>query len=243
MGLRSPNHERDLTSTARAGCHQRLPLTAASVQRGRAAAVAPGGHRVVESSRGVCISLIILVHDRKGMRSKVINMAAVIGELGDEAAKPKKHFKTAVVIAPPVLLALIIAALWVFGGLPNPFGLTKHTSVGSPEKDAKDVGHSASIIIELPELVANLNVPGRRPAYIKLKASVELGKAEDQVVFAAIQPHVMDLFQTYLRELHPEELRGSAGTYRLREELINRINVSIAPGKIVNLLFSELLIQ
>ena len=29
-------------------------------------------------------------------------------------------------------------------------------------------------------------------------------------------PRLLDLFQTYLREMRPEELRGSQGTYRLR---------------------------
>ncbi len=173
-----------------------------------------------------------------------MNMPATTGELGDEATKPKKHFKkTAVIIAVPALLALAIAGLWIFGVLHNPFGSTKHDTAGSPDKAVKDVAHSAPIIIELPEMVANLNAPGRRPAYIKLKAEVELDKAEDKAVFTAIQPHVMDLFQTYLREIHPEELRGSAGTYRLREELLTRINTAISPGRIVDLLFSELLVQ
>jgi flagellar FliL protein len=51
------------------------------------------------------------------------------------------------------------------------------------------------------------------------------------------------LFQTYLREMRPEELRGSAGTYRLREELLARANVALAPVRVVDVLFSELLVQ
>ena len=45
-------------------------------------------------------------------------------------------------------------------------------------------------------------------------------------------PRLQDLFQTYLREMRPEELRGSAGTYRLREELIARANVAVAPARV-----------
>jgi flagellar FliL protein len=70
-----------------------------------------------------------------------------------------------------------------------------------------------------------------------------LAKPEDQAIFAAAQPRVIDLFQTYLREMRPEELRGSAGTYRLREELIARANIAVAPARVVDVLFTELLVQ
>jgi flagellar FliL protein len=56
-------------------------------------------------------------------------------------------------------------------------------------------------------------------------------------------PRLLDLFQTYLREMRPEELRGSAGTWRLREELIARANIAIAPARVTDVLFTELLVQ
>ena len=56
-------------------------------------------------------------------------------------------------------------------------------------------------------------------------------------------PRIQDLFQTYLREMHPDELRGSAGIYRLREELLARANIAVAPAHINNILFTQLLIQ
>jgi flagellar FliL protein len=56
-------------------------------------------------------------------------------------------------------------------------------------------------------------------------------------------PRLQDLFQTYLREMHPEELRGAAGTYRLREELIDRASIAASPAKVKDVLFTELLIQ
>ena len=56
-------------------------------------------------------------------------------------------------------------------------------------------------------------------------------------------PRLLDLFQTYMREMRPEELRGAAGTYRLREELIARANIAVAPAHIVDVLFTEMLVQ
>ena len=54
---------------------------------------------------------------------------------------------------------------------------------------------------------------------------------------------MVDLFQTYLREMRPDELRSSSGTYRLREELLARANLVSAPAQVVDVLFSELLVQ
>ena len=58
-----------------------------------------------------------------------------------------------------------------------------------------------------------------------------------------LMPRLLDLFQTYLREMRPEELRGSAGTYRLREELIARANIAVAPTRILDVLFPEMIVQ
>jgi flagellar FliL protein len=38
-------------------------------------------------------------------------------------------------------------------------------------------------------------------------------------------------------------LKGSAGIYRLREELLARVNNAIAPGKVNDVLFKEMLVQ
>lgn len=70
-----------------------------------------------------------------------------------------------------------------------------------------------------------------------------LARKEDAVTVQAAMPRVLDLFQGYLREVRPEELRGSAGTYRLREELVARVNVAAAPARVLDVLFTELLVQ
>ena len=171
-------------------------------------------------------------------------MEAVMSDSGDGTAKPKKQSKKmAIIIAAPLALVSLIAALWFCNIIPSPFASAKPASLPSPDKSAKVAAHPVPIFIEVPEMVANLNAPGRRPAYVKLKAQIELPKAEDRAVFAAAQAHIIDLFQTYIRDMHPEELRGSAGTYRLRSELIARVNIAIAPERVTDVLFSELLVQ
>jgi flagellar FliL protein len=101
----------------------------------------------------------------------------------------------------------------------------------------------APIFAELPDIIANLNGGPRRTVYVKLRARLELAKPEDEALVQAAMPRLLDLFQTYLREMRPEELRSSAGTYRLREELMARANIALAPARAQDLLFTEILIQ
>jgi flagellar FliL protein len=56
-------------------------------------------------------------------------------------------------------------------------------------------------------------------------------------------PRVADIFQTYLRELRPSDLNGSAGLFRLREELTKRVNLAVAPSEISAVLFKEIVVQ
>jgi flagellar FliL protein len=54
---------------------------------------------------------------------------------------------------------------------------------------------------------------------------------------------VLDAFQIYLRELRPEDLEGSAGILRVKEELLRRINLAIQPPLATDILFKEVIIQ
>ncbi len=133
------------------------------------------------------------------------------------------------------------AGLWLAGllpGLPGPGG------GAAPEAEgAEAAAPPPPAFLDLPDVVANLNTTGRRPVYVKLRSKLELARAEDAAAVQAAMPRLLDLYATYLREMRPEELRGSAGTQRLREELVARANLAVAPARIVDLLFVEILVQ
>ena len=59
----------------------------------------------------------------------------------------------------------------------------------------------------------------------------------------AALPYVLDSFQTYLRELRAAELEGSAGMFRLREELMKRVNLAIAPARVRAVLVRDIILQ
>jgi flagellar protein FliL len=158
--------------------------------------------------------------------------AAPDGE-DEAAAKPKRKL-------PLKLIGIAAAALLLVGGGVAGFFMLHGAKEG--QQAAEPVKPVA--FFDLPDLLVNLsNVGSDKTQYLKVKIVLEL---PDQTMVAQVQPvmpRVVDAFQTYLRELRPEDLEGSAGLYRLREELTRRINVAIAPSRINAVLFKEFVVQ
>ena len=111
------------------------------------------------------------------------------------------------------------------------------------EGEEGDCASGRAVFYDLQELLVNLNTGGRKSSFLKIRISLELASARDKAKMDAIMPRVIDNFQTYLRELRLDDLKGSAGMYRLREELLVRVNVAAAPAKIKDVLFKEMLVQ
>ena len=143
-----------------------------------------------------------------------------------------------ILLAAPIALVGIAAGLWFAGIAPRLLGL-QHPTAATTEA-AKP---PTPLYLDLPEIITNLNSNPRRPSYIKLQARLELTSKEDEERVKSAMPRLQDLFQTYLRDMHPEEMSGSAGTYRLREELLARANLAAAPAHVVDVLFVQVLIQ
>jgi flagellar FliL protein len=92
-------------------------------------------------------------------------------------------------------------------------------------------------------MTVNLNSEGGDESFMRLTIALEV---EDQKMMTTIQPKmakVIDAFQVYLRELRRSDLEGSAGIYRLKEELLRRVNLAIAPASVESVLFKEILVQ
>lgn len=82
-----------------------------------------------------------------------------------------------------------------------------------------------------------------RQPIIKIKVVLEIADAKVSDEIKPLLPRVEDAFQVFMRELRPSDLEGSAGMYRLKEELLRRVNVTVFPAKIDAVLFKELLVQ
>ncbi len=143
-----------------------------------------------------------------------------------------------------LLLPIIAAVVLLVGGGGTAVALLTDIPaklMGGKAAAAEGAGLPGSV--DLPEIIANLNPGSHRTAFVKLKAKLALSSKADEARVHEAEGQVLDLFQTYLRDMRPEELRGSAGVYRLREELIARANIAVAPAHITDILFLEMLVQ
>ena len=105
------------------------------------------------------------------------------------------------------------------------------------------VAAAHTFIFNLPPMIINLNNEQEGEALMKLTVALEVA---NESMMVEIQPRlakVVDAFQVYLRELRRSDLEGSAGVYRLKEELLRRVNVAIYPSRVEAVLFKELLVQ
>lgn len=110
------------------------------------------------------------------------------------------------------------------------------------EKGAEGEHPAGSAFLKVPDLIVNLSSSGQ-PRYLRLSIQLELKDEADMKKVEAVLPRVIDQFQTYLRELRLEDLRGSKGIYRLQMELLARVNAAAAPVEVKDVLFQEILIQ
>ncbi|MEI7573699.1 MAG: flagellar basal body-associated FliL family protein [Phenylobacterium sp.] len=95
----------------------------------------------------------------------------------------------------------------------------------------------------LPNMVANMQAADGRPTYLKLKITLEAPNQEAADMIQPALPRIQDMFQGFLRELRPEDLQGSQGTFQLRREVLRRINLVIAPARVNSVLIEEMLIS
>jgi flagellar protein FliL len=190
---------------------------------------------------------------------------------GGEAPARKKFSgkKLVLFVIFPLLLVLGGAAAAFFAGVftptetqaeEDPHGEAKPDAHGKPDAHAKPDAHGAEakadahggghgapgaggLFFNVPDMVVNLNSTGRRPSFLKISISIEVGRPEDVPEIEKVMPRIVDNFQVYLRELRLEDLRGSAGVYRLREELLLRVGIAAQPVQVKDVLFREMLIQ
>jgi flagellar FliL protein len=149
-----------------------------------------------------------------------------------EVAAPKGKLKL-IIAAVAVLLIVSSAATWFF--------FFRHHG---DEAHAEAAPAKPPVFVEVPEMLVNLvGSPGERVQYLKVRVVLEMKEDRQVDAIKPTMPRVTDIFQTYLRELRASDLNGSAGLFRLREELTRRVNTAIAPNQVNAVLFREIIVQ
>ncbi len=167
-------------------------------------------------------------------------------DLEEEERKGKR-----IIIIVVVLIGLLGAAgagLFFSGMLP--VGGAEEEVVAAPVEeeyaegeDGEAVSASGPVFYEMPEFIINLNTGGRGTSFLKMKVAIELPSEEMVPKIQAVEPRIADSLNTYLRELRASDLSGSSGLYRLREELLMRINKAMHPQQVNDVLFKEIIVQ
>jgi len=171
---------------------------------------------------------------------------AAEGEEGEEKPKGKFSKKLLLMILIPVALLLVGGGLYfsgiIGGGDDTHVEGEEHAGDGGHGESEDDEDKTNAAFFALPDFIVNLESnSGSR--FLKLRVQLELADEADLPAIEAITPRVIDQFQTYLREMRVQDLRGSAGIYRLRQELLYRVNIAAHPIKVTDVLFQEMLIQ
>ncbi|MFD2207665.1 flagellar basal body-associated FliL family protein [Kiloniella antarctica] len=156
-------------------------------------------------------------------------------------ARPKGGLsgkKLVLFVALPILILAAAAAGAYFTGMFAPKEAVEEEIV---EEVVPVIG--PAVFYEIPGFLINLIPSGNRDHFLKITISLELEQQTDIPLVEVVMPRIVDNFQVYLRELRIDDLSGTAGIQRLREELLIRANSATTPIKIKDVLFKEMLVH
>jgi flagellar FliL protein len=164
-----------------------------------------------------------------------------------EAGKAKRKIPGKLLVlfigAPVLVLALIVGGLFAFGVFGGDDEVAMAGQDAETGAETRRLDASQVIFVDLPEILVNLNSSERGQTYLKLKVALEVDRSVDPGRLMPLMPRIVDKFQVYLREMRIEDLNGSAGMFRLKEELRRRVNVAVHPIEVHDVLFKEMIVQ
>ncbi len=156
-----------------------------------------------------------------------------------ETAAPKENSSIKTWLSLKLMIVVAAAAI----GVGSAGGGVYYWLASRGEASAA-AGVRPPVFFDMPDVLVNLSSSGSgRTQYLKVKVVLELPNEAVKAQIQPLMPRLMDTFQTYLRELRATDLDGSAGLYRLKEELTRRVNAAIAPNRINAVLFKEIVVQ
>lgn len=94
---------------------------------------------------------------------------------------------------------------------------------------------------KMPDVIANIQSPDGHASYLKLKLTFECDDDTADLLKDSM-PRVNDILQGFMGELRPDDISSSAGDMQLRQEILRRINLILAPHKINAVLIEQKLI-
>ena len=139
------------------------------------------------------------------------------GENAEDGGKKKPPLRLILIAAAGALVVLGAAGAGVMFLMPHRPAASAHKLPPKPKADRKDGktdpntpqvqdGPDGVVFYTLPDIVVNMQTPDGKPTFLKLKLTFELPDHDTADTIDAEMPRLQDIFQTYLREMRPEEL-------------------------------------
>lgn len=104
-------------------------------------------------------------------------------------------------------------------------------------------GPNGEGFMTLSDIVVNISTPDNRPAFLKLKLTLQAKDMETIEAIEPLMPRILDQYTGFLRELRMEDVAGSAGYARIQLELLKRVNLAVAPAQVDAVLIEEMLVN
>lgn len=162
---------------------------------------------------------------------------------GAEAPPAPKGFKRFLTKKMLMIIVPVLLLLLGGGGAGAYFFLFKKAEGGEAAHHEEPLTPPKVAFSDMQDILVNIQSADGTPAYLKLGLSLELENEEQKTALEPLMPRITDQFQAYLRELRLDDLKGSAGVLRLKEELLRRVNVAAAPYKVRDVLLKEMIVQ
>jgi len=158
----------------------------------------------------------------------------------EDGAPAKKGLPRLFIIIGAAAIVVLLAGAGLYIYLSSSSAQAEGAGGALPE-GVVDTGNT--FIFNLPPMIVNLKDDAEpKGAFMKLTVALEVVNQEMMLEIQPRMAKVVDAFQVYLRELRRSDLEGSAGVYRLKEELLRRVNVAIYPSHVESVLFKEILV-
>lgn len=181
------------------------------------------------------------------MAKKPKKASAEEGETGAEGA-PKGTKKLMIMVAVAVLLVGGGAGAFLMMGGGGKEAAQDGGHGGGHGADGKGVGPDGKkpvVFVDVREMLLNLSPdqPQDKARYAKVRIALELKDAKAEEEVKPLMPRVEDALQVYMRELRASDITNSVGLFRLREELLRRVNIALYPAKVDAVLFKDVIVQ
>ena len=145
------------------------------------------------------------------------------------------------------LILMVLGAVAVIGGGVGIYfsglgGTISDSLSGTPK--AKMELPEPSLFYDMAVITVDLKPSKKRSrAFIRFAMTVEVYGESGRDKLISEEAKILDSVQEFLREQTPEDLAGKEGSIKLRQGMIDAINKSIAPEKVITVLFKEILVR